>query len=916
MTCSIQEKFFEVAPYPALILRRESYGSFLMVDANNNFYTTTGSTKEKVIGKNFFHSYSRHPFHLKRSFSSVHEILEKVWISGEKKQIPNIRFDIPFREGNHLEERHWKVEFHPVISKTGETEAIFLTAQDITRQVFLAEEERKKNDELIKSQQQYKDFLQENLEGLFSLDRDGNFTSVNKSQAELAELDQEELVGKNFSHFSAKKHREKINKFFQQALQGISSKFTAAFISAKGREMMLEISLLPLRMGEEINGAYGAAKLFGAGKKEKVVVDKKKFLHLHADFVNALIKDQFNFDVLQEVFGNIGQALGVDRMYLFTTSQKNDSGENLISQKVEWVSNNATPQIDNPDLQNMPESKLVEIMGPLTKNLPFTAVRSELNQGEMKEIFIDEGIKSMLLLPIFIKNKMYGFIGFDDCTTERFWNEDEILFLQTLAKNLSNTIEKRDAESKALKKDREFRESEKKFKALVQEGSDLMAILDTDGNYTFISDTVKTILGTDPTQILGKNVFEFIHPEDMEKILENFETLKVQKRVKTEPFRYKDGNGNWHWLETTAINMINDPAINGIITNSRDITTLLQQAKEIENINERYRLAATATNDLIYDWDLETDKIIRFHRSFEDLFGYTEDEMARKEFWMEQIHPEDLVMDTKKLYKTLEDPKENFINSEYRFKRADGTYARVIDKGYIIRDQEGKAIRLIGATSDISELTAKEEELKVANRRFRLAMKATNEMIWDWDIESDRVERSDAFHENLGYDISEMTSVNSFWRTIIHPGDVNRVLTSLEDALVNKHQDKWQAEYRITKKDKGVSFIYDRGFIVRDNSGKALQMVGAVLDVTESRRLLREIKNQNEILKEIAWEQSHLVRAPLARLKGLMSLLTEEKENAEMGKQEILSHMNESANELDGIIKSIVNRTAKIEERT
>ena len=89
-------------------------------------------------------------------------------------------------------------------------------------------------------------------------------------------------------------------------------------------------------------------------------------------------------------------------------------------------------------------------------------------------------------------------------------------------------------------------------------------------------------------------------------------------------------------------------------------------------------------------------------------------------------------------------------------------------------------------------------------------------------------------------------------------------------------------------------------------------MVGAVLDVTNSRKLLRRIQRQNKALKEIAWEQSHIVRAPVARIKGLLNLL-EEETYEEMSREEILFHIKDSANELDSIIRSIVGKTEEID---
>ena len=118
-------------------------------------------------------------------------------------------------------------------------------------------------------------------------------------------------------------------------------------------------------------------------------------------------------------------------------------------------------------------------------------------------------------------------------------------------------------------------------------------------------------------------------------------------------------------------------------------------------------------------------------------------------------------------------------------------------------------------------------------------------------------------------------------------------------------------EYRIVKADGSIAYVIDRGYILRDQNKKATRMVGAVLDVTNSRKLLRKVQSQNKVLKEIAWEQSHVVRAPLARIKGLLHLLDEE-DFEDMSQEEILFHIKDSADELDSIIRNIVEKTEKI----
>lgn len=129
--------------------------------------------------------------------------------------------------------------------------------------------------------------------------------------------------------------------------------------------------------------------------------------------------------------------------------------------------------------------------------------------------------------------------------------------------------------------------SEKRFKVLVQEGSDLISIQDSKANYKYVSPAYETIFGIETGQHVGKNAFEFIHPDDRERIMEQFNLLKKVKRVKSEPFRYKTADGNYRWLETIGTNLLDDPAVEGIVFNSRDITEGITHLKAIEAQNEK-----------------------------------------------------------------------------------------------------------------------------------------------------------------------------------------------------------------------------------------------------------------------------------------------------------------------------------------
>jgi PAS domain S-box-containing protein len=127
--------------------------------------------------------------------------------------------------------------------------------------------------------------------------------------------------------------------------------------------------------------------------------------------------------------------------------------------------------------------------------------------------------------------------------------------------------------------------SERRFRTLVQNGFDMISILDTEGNYTYISDSVTRILGHNPSDLLSTNTFDHIHPDDIVRAAKSLAKLHSTAYVEdVEPIRFKNIKGEWRWLETIGTNMLQDPVIKGFVYNARDITEkkLLQESIEKE----------------------------------------------------------------------------------------------------------------------------------------------------------------------------------------------------------------------------------------------------------------------------------------------------------------------------------------------
>lgn len=270
-----------------------------------------------------------------------------------------------------------------------------------------------------------------------------------------------------------------------------------------------------------------------------------------------------------------------------------------------------------------------------------------------------------------------------------------------------------------LETERELIFSEQRFKALVQNGADLIAILDKFAVFKYVSPTSNAILGIAPAAFLKESWFKFIHSEDLENVQNSFNELRTEYRVELSPYRMKAKDASWRWITTTLTDMTTDPVVHGIVSNSRDITESVIAEQRIEESNERYNVVARATSDVIWDWDMNSDQIV-WNPGMQTVFGYEKDEISDDRVWRdERLHPEDIDNLADQLREVLRNRQVNW-QSEYRFRCADGSYRHVQDRGFIVYNTQQRATRIIGAMKDITRLKSEALEREQLMRELTM----------------------------------------------------------------------------------------------------------------------------------------------------------------------------------------------------
>lgn len=149
---------------------------------------------------------------------------------------------------------------------------------------------------------------------------------------------------------------------------------------------------------------------------------------------------------------------------------------------------------------------------------------------------------------------------------------------------------------------------------------------------------------------------------------------------------------------------------------------------------------------------------------------------------------------------------------------------------------------------DVTERRRAEIELAATQERYQLAARATNDIIWDWDIVANDIGWNAAAADIFGSSPALPSSAIEDWAERIHPDDRARITASLDDAVAG-NSSYWSAEYRMRRGGGDYRTVFDRGFIIRDEAGRATRAVGAMLDVTDIRRSEQHVQQlQSELI--------------------------------------------------------------------
>ncbi|WP_165357161.1 PAS domain-containing sensor histidine kinase [Sphingosinicella sp. CPCC 101087] len=391
--------------------------------------------------------------------------------------------------------------------------------------------------------------------------------------------------------------------------------------------------------------------------------------------------------------------------------------------------------------------------------------------------------------------------------------------------------------------------SEKMYRISAAISGQLAWYADSEGRLIAISSGFSPLTGIPEDRLLGGAWIEAIHPEDRELFQEAWaHSLRTGDKLFVQ-FRSLRADGA---VRMALARAVAERSEDGRILCWYGLTQDVHEEQEAEQARyaaesrlreseQLHRFTLELTRQIV--WSVEPDGSgLMLSPRYAEVTGMdptVEPSLA--------IHPDDRERIESSWMEAVATGEP--YSAECRLVVRGGDYRFYRLRAAPLRDPAGRIVRWYGVSEDIHEERQAEQARRDAEQRYRLAVQATNDAVWDYDVDNDILDWSDNSARIFGSPEAPIGHTRlSWWVTRLHPDDRERISESFRRAL-HGHRSHWSASYRFQRSDGGYADILDRGFIIRNADGRALRAVGAMADVTERNRAEEEIiRMQSELI--------------------------------------------------------------------